>query len=130
VGTAFWAAFQLPYSIIPPFSVVLGANLWAEWDTTNHVIAMWPRIRPRFDLRINADMTATLFNEFVLYTPEADISRTEYLANRIGFLYSWNFKPKSWLYLALNDYRAQDENGDLQHQYTISAIKVKYLVYF
>ncbi len=121
---------QCAYSIIPPLSVVLGGNLWAEWDTANHVIAMWPRIRPRIDLRVNADMTATLFNEFVLYTPEADIGRTEYLANRIGFLYSWNFKPKSWLYIALNDYRTQDEYGDLQHQYTISAIKVKYLLYF
>jgi hypothetical protein len=41
-----------------------------------------------------------------------------------------NFSPKSWIYIALNDYRAQDEHGRLQPQYSIGAIKAKYLLYF
>jgi len=123
-----WLRFA--YSIIPPLSITLSTNLWVEWDTTNQIIAMWPRIRPRLDFRINADMTMSLFDEFVMYTPETDFGKTELLSNRLGFLYSWNFRPKSWLYVALNDYRAQDETGNVQPQYRIAAVKATYLVYF
>jgi hypothetical protein len=45
-------------------------------------------------------------------------------------LFSWNFMPKSWFYFAVNDYRKQDDFGELQPEYTIGAIKAKYLIYF
>lgn len=126
--SANWLRFA--YSIIPPLSIVLSTNLWVEWDTIGTVLAMWPRIRPRLDFRINADMTMALFDEIVMYTPQTNLGETEFIANRLGFLYSWNFRPKSWLYIALNDYRAQDETGSLQPQYRIAAIKATYLFYF
>jgi hypothetical protein len=122
--------FFMGYSIIPQMSIVLSGNLWVEWDTTNTIIAMWPLIRPRLDFRFNADMSLSIFNEFVMQTPNAEIGNTELLTNRLGLLFSWNFSPKSWIYIALNDYRAQDEHGRLQPQYSIGAIKAKYLLYF
>jgi len=91
---------------------------------------MWPRLRPQVFIRFNADMNLSIFDELVYAIPETNWGETELLTNRVGMLFSWNFLPKSWLYIALNDYRAQDAFGDLQHQYTISAIKAKYLVYF
>ncbi len=122
--------FSYSYSIIPNLSVGLAGNLWIEWNDNGSIIAMWPRLRPQVFIRFNADMNLSLFDELVYATPETDWGETELLANRVGMLFSWNFLPKSWLYIALNDYRAQDAYGDLQHQYTISAIKAKYLVYF
>lgn len=122
--------FSYSYSIIPNLSVGLATNLWIEWGEEGGIIAMWPRLRPQVFIRFNADMNLNLFNELVYATPGTNLGDSELLANRFGLLYAWNFLPKSWLYIALNDYRAQDEFGDLQHQYTISAIKAKYLIYF
>ncbi|MGD9380773.1 MAG: hypothetical protein PVI51_09410, partial [candidate division WOR-3 bacterium] len=104
-------------------------NLWVEWDTTNTVVAMTPRIRPRIDIRFSADKSLAIFNDILLETPGTEIGETEFVNNRFGFLFSWNFLPKSWLYIALNDFR-EHEYERLEPQYTIAAIKAKYLIYF
>jgi hypothetical protein len=121
--------FFFGYSIMPPMSIVLSGNLWIEWDTTNTIVAMTPRIRPRIDIRFSADKSLAIFNDILLETPETRIRDTEFASNRFGFLFSWNFKPKSWLYVALNDLREQT-GEKLEPVYTIAAIKVKYLLYF
>ncbi|MCW4043404.1 MAG: hypothetical protein NWE90_06740, partial [Candidatus Bathyarchaeota archaeon] len=122
--------FSYTYSIIPQLSISLASNLWIEWDTHNTIIAIWPMLRPRMDIRFNADMSLTIFNEIVTQTPGTNFGELDLLSNRFGLLFSWNFKPKSWLYIALNDHRIQDEGGGLQPLYQIGAIKAKYLIYF
>jgi len=121
--------FFFGYSIIPPMSIVLSGNLWVEWDTTNTIIAMTPRIRPRLDIRFSADKSLAIFNDILLETPGTEIGETKFINNRFGFLFSWNFLPKSWLHVALNDFR---EHGveKLEPVYTIGALKIKYLLYF
>ncbi len=122
--------FTYNYSIIAPLSVGLSANIWTEWDTLNNLIGITEVVRPNVFLRPQANLFISLFNECVMMTPGKDLGKTDLLANRIGLLLSWNFQPKSWLYIALNDYRTQDQQGQLQPQYQIGAIKVKYLLYF
>ncbi len=125
--------FSYSYSVIPNLSVGLATNLWIEWNDENSIIALWPRLRPQIYIRFNADMNLNIFDELVMSTTETDFGDTELLSNRVGMLFQWNFLPKSWLYIALNDYRARDaenEEGGLQPQYLISAIKAKYLIYF
>ncbi|MBN2621434.1 carbohydrate binding family 9 domain-containing protein [candidate division WOR-3 bacterium] len=122
--------FTLSYSILPSWSTGVFINHWIEWDTTNTIISMMSRVRPNFFFRFTANMSLSLFSEFVTLTPESDFNETELYSIRPGLLYTWNFRPKSWIYIALNDYRAQDATGDLQHQYMIGAVKVKYLLYF
>jgi hypothetical protein len=117
------------YSIIPQMSIVLSGNVWAEWDPDNSLVAVWPLIRPRLDITFSADKRLAIFNEFVLQTPGSNWGETEWISNRFGLLFSWNFMPKSWLYFAINDYRSL-EGERLEPQYTIAAIKAKYLVYF
>ncbi len=121
--------FFFGYSIIPPMSIVLSGNLWIEWDTTNTIVAMTPRIRPRLDIRFSADKSLAIFDDILLETPGTKIGETKFVNNRFGFLFSWNFLPKSWLYVALNDFR-ENENDSLEPVYTIAALKVKYLIYF
>jgi hypothetical protein len=91
---------------------------------------MTPIFRPRIDLRLNADISLGIFTEFVMETPGTSLGDADLLSMRTGFLFSWNFLPKSWLYIALNDYREQDVAGQLQPEYSIGAIKAKYLIYF
>ena len=68
-----------------------------------------------------------------VHAPETEgfhITPLDVMQVRTSALFSWNFLPKSWLYIALNDYHAQDMTGELQPNYTIGAIKAKYLFYF
>ena len=121
--------FRVGVSVIPEISLSLHSNVWAEWDTLNAVIGFTGVTTPRIDCRVNADMSLTLFNEFVLQTPEMDFDATELTSSRFGLLFSWNFLPKSWLYVALNDYRER-EAGEFRLQNRIGAVKAKYLMYF
>jgi len=118
------------YSIISPLSMTLTSNIWMEWDTTNTILASWSVVRPRFDLRVTPTMTLSAFDEMVFVAPGTDLASSTHLSNRVGALFSWNFAPKSWIYVALNDYQSQDNNGFMKPQYTISAFKAKYLLYF
>jgi hypothetical protein len=123
-------SFVYNYSIIDQLSAGINTNLWVEWDTTGTVISMYHRVRPNMLFRFNADARVSLFSELVMLTPGTEYGKTELYSNRIGALFSWNFRPKSWIYLALNDYHAQDELGNIAHQYQIGAVKMKYLFYF
>jgi len=123
-----WLSYR--YSIIPKMSISLSSNLWVEWDTLNTIIAITPRLTPRINIRMNADMSLDIFNEFVFTTPGTNFSEGEWLTNRFGFLFSWNFRPKSWIYIAINDYRVRNDEGILQIENQIGAIKAKYLMYF
>ena len=111
-------------------SAGFSGNLWIEWDTLENTVAMTPLFRPNVNFRFNADMSLNIFDEFVMSTPKTEIGNTELYSNRLGLLFSWNFKPKSWLYIAVNDYQEQDALGSLKPQYRIAAVKVKYLIYF
>ncbi len=121
---------SLTYTPIPRISFILNGNMWTEWDTTSTIISVTPRLTPRLRLNLSKDMTLSIFNEFVMETPYTDFGETELLSNRIGLLFSWNFSPKSWIYIALNDYRVQNGGGQLELENQIGAIKAKYLFYF
>jgi hypothetical protein len=80
-------------------------------------------------------MSLRITTEFVMqHAPETDgfhISPIDLRRIRTSALFAWNFMPKSWLYIALNDYHTQDYmTGELEPVYTIGAIKAKYLFYF
>ncbi len=121
---------SVSYSIVPPLSVTLNANLWQEWDDAGKPLAIWPLLRLSPNYRITADMTLSAFDELFYYAPGTHATLAKLQTNRVGMLFSWNFAPKSWLYVALNDYQEIDGNGTMRPQYTISAVKVKYLLYF
>jgi hypothetical protein len=124
----------LSYSIISPLSTTLTSVLWIEWNQNKRIAAMTPILRPRLDCRITARMSLSLFNEMVAATPGTDLGKTRLQTDRFGLLYSWNFSPKSWLYVALNDYNSLDytvnPDGEMTQRYAIGAIKARYLMYF
>lgn len=122
--------FTYNHSLIQNLSVGLSGNIWIEWDTLSSITAVTPRLRPNAMIRFNADMKLTLFTELVMATPGTSFDQTDLVSARAGALFSWNYLPKSWLYIALNDYRLQDPAGDLRSQYQIWAIKAKHLIYF
>jgi hypothetical protein len=122
--------FTYNYSIIQQMSVGISVNWWIEWNTLNKVLATTPLLRPNINIRFTSNMGLTIFSELVMQTPQANFDSTDLYSVRTGALFSWNFLPKSWIYVALNDARSDDAYGKLQPRYQIGAIKVKYLFYF
>jgi hypothetical protein len=120
-----WMSF-VPFSQL---SLITYGDFVIEWDPTGELHAITPIWTPRVEYQINADMDISLYSEFVFLTEAGDLSTTEIYSNRIGFLFSWNFSPKSWLYVAFNDLRRDEGNG-LELIERIGAVKVKYLIYF
>jgi hypothetical protein len=126
------------YSIVPPVSVTLSSNLWLEWDNGRTPLAMFPVLRPRMDYRITPYMSLSVFDELFGSAPGFHPTLSKLQTNRMGLIYSWNFRPKSWLYVAVNDFSALQPEIDgaalwqerMRHQYLISAVKMKYLLYF
>jgi len=127
-----WLSFS--YSIISPLSTSISSFLVIEWNPDKEIVAMTPIFRPRVDYRITAQMTLSVFNEMVAATPGTELGKTRLQTDRFGLLYSWNFSPKSWLYIALNDYNSLDytsnPDGEMTQRYAIGAIKARYLLYF
>ena len=112
-----------------------GSNYW-ECDPAGKVAGVTTILRPRIDYRINAQMSFNVYDEVVLLTPGTQFDSTRLATNRVGFLYSWNFLPKSWLYIALNDFRIRKEPAvhypweGLKLVNRVGAIKLRYLFYF
>jgi hypothetical protein len=131
-----WLADQLSswiwfaYFPISPLSLSSSIDLVFEWNSAGDIAAITPYVTPRIEYKFNANMEVALYSELVFETDVDNLNDVEINSNRIGFLFSWNFRPKSWLYIAFNDCRVQDEEGRLQLQNRIGAIKVKYLLYF
>jgi hypothetical protein len=100
-----------------------------EWDPYGELHAITPIWIPRIEYQITAHMDISLYSEFVFVTEEGRLNTAEIYSNRIGFLFSWNFSPKSWFYVAFNDLR-EDTGEGLQLTERIAAVKIKYLLYF
>ncbi len=121
----FWGA----YYPISPLSLSTEIDFVVEWDPDHNIAAITPYATPRIEYKITRDMDIAVYSQLVFQTEDGDLSYSEIYSNRIGFLFSWNFRPKSWFYIALNDYRVNFGNG-LASQERIGAVKLKYVIYF
>ena len=77
---------------------------------------------------------------FKLYVDNVFSSESQKLERLIvGFLFSYNFLPKSWVYFAINDFRDRSEEYDVDNNLLPSrlhvtnraaVLKLKYLYFF
>ena len=129
IADQLWIWHWMSFVPISQLSLITYGDFIMEWAPNGELHAITPIWTPRIEYRINADMDIALYSEFVFLTEDGDLSTAEVYSNRIGFLFSWNFMPKSWLYVAFNDLR-RDEGEGLELTERIGALKVKYLIYF
>ncbi len=135
VANRFSDWFVLNYYLLGRVAVTFNCNNWWECEPSGKVAGVTSVFRPKLDFRIDSRVSFNVYSELVLVTPETQFGDTELAANRLGFLFSWNFMPKSWLYVAFNDYRTDEtlfgEDGNtLSLADRVGAVKLRYLVYF
>ncbi len=149
----FWGGYSKTYNFnlnfVAPYSwfganvdwnaadiLTLGTsyNMWTEWDPSGGLVDITYDARPYFSI------TPVNNLNFRIYVDNLYDKSSRHLEQIIGgFLFSYNFLPKSWIYFAYNevDNRSDryDINGNLLPQKMhVSAragvFKVKYLYYF
>jgi len=124
-GGGAWFTYYLAGKV----AMMLGLNSYWEMDTIGRVVAVTSPLSPRLDFRFDSRLNFNIYDNIVLETPETRFSDTRVVSNRVGFLVSWNFLPKSWLYVALNDFRT-DRGEGLNLVNRVGAVKLRYLFYF
>jgi hypothetical protein len=122
-----WATFT--YYLFGRIALMLSGNNWWECDPEGRVAGVTSVLRPKADFRINATIAFNVYSELVFQTPGTEFDSTRFAGNRVGFLFSWNFRPKSWLYVALNDLAA-DRGEGLELASRVAAVKLRYLFQF
>ncbi len=102
----------------PSLSFEVEVNSTVEFDTTNRVERLDWIFRPRLGYALTKDIYLRLYAEPNLVTQ----------IHNINVLLAWNFRPKSWLYFALNESR-DNRTGDERLQSRIVVLKAKYLFF-
>lgn len=114
----------------------LGASydMFIEGDPDNNIEDITYNARPYFSLTPFNNLNLRVYVDNV-YVRSSD--RIESII--IGFLFSYNFSPKSWIYFAFNEFRDRSEEYDstgnllserLHVTERAAVLKVKYLYYF
>ena len=104
------------------FSVSLSGNTWIEHKPDGSIEETTYRLRPTVFFSPMTGMSFSLYEE----TPIVDGEGV--LSIRIGVSFKYNFLPKSWIYIAYNDYQwRRSEDGVFDPQQRVFAVKVKHL---
>lgn len=107
------------WQINPSFKSWLGINSTVEWDTVGKVEAVGWILHPTFRYALTKDLHLRIYSELNLDT------KIHYL----NLLISYNFRPKSWIYLAFNESR-DDSESKFKLFERIAVVKIKYLFFF
>jgi len=105
------------------FSLSLSGGSWIEHKPDGTVEEATYRLRPTVYFSPTTGMSFSLYEE----TPIVDGEGV--LSVRIGLAFMYNFLPKSWIYVAYNDYQwRRSEDGVFEPQIRVFALKVKHLI--
>lgn len=129
-----WMGLSVSWNALDNLQVGTSYNMWIEGNPAGGIQEITYNARPV--------VTFTPFNDlsFRLYVDNVFVRSTDRLERvLVGFLFSYNFLPKSWVYLAVNEARDRSEEyntgGPLEtsrmHVADRAAVlKVKYLHLF
>jgi hypothetical protein len=128
VGSSFgWHALKV-------LDLGTSLNAYVEWKPNHDVQDITYNARPFFSLTPLNDLNVRVYVDNVF------VRSTDHMEGMIfGFLFSYSFLPKSWVYLAVNEVRGRGDQFDpagnllpntLHVTDRVSVLKVKYLYYF
>ena len=134
VASYSWAGTSFGWNALNILSIGTSFNSYIESDPSGHIADITYNARPFFTLTPVNDVRLYLYIDNVYFR---STGRLEQLTT--GFLFSYNFLPKSWIYLAINDIRDRSDqidasgmmvSGKLHVLDQAAVLKMKYLYYF
>lgn len=129
-----WMGSNFGWHVLNVLDVGTSFNVFVEGNPENKIQDITYNARPYFSLTPLNDLNIRLYvdNVFVRST-----KRMQQII--VGFLFSYSFLPKSWVYLAINEIRDRSNEYDslgmllpprLHVTDRVSVLKVKYLYFF
>ncbi|MCU0643578.1 MAG: carbohydrate binding family 9 domain-containing protein [bacterium] len=129
-----WVGSFLEYQLLNELQVGTSADMFIEGNPSGAIEEITYNARPYFSVTPINNLNIRVYFDN-LFIRSSDRSEQTIF----GFLFSYNFSPKSWIYFAMNEIRAREKQFDsfdhllsnrLRIQDRVGVFKVKYLYYF
>ena len=129
-----WFGFEGEWKPFDILNVGTSYEMYIEGNPQGNIEDITYNARPYFSL------TPVNNLNFRVYVDNVFVRSTDRMERIIaGFLFSWNFSPKSWIYLAINEVRDRSDEYDINDNLLpnrmhttdrAGVFKIKYLYYF
>ncbi len=100
---------------------------WFKYTEDNVLSSVTVTLRPWIQFALFRNISLKFYSELNL--TGSSLSDQEEFSRMFAFLVSYNFAPKSWLYVGFNDFE-EKENSSFEPLEQRGLVKVKYLFYF
>jgi hypothetical protein len=129
-----WFGFSADWKALDILQVGTSYDMFIEGNPDGNIEDITYNARPYFSLTPINNLN------FRVYVDNVFVRSTDRMERIIaGFLFSWNFLPKSWIYFAINEFRDRSEEYDVNNNLLpnkmhttdrAGVFKIKYLYYF
>lgn len=126
LGYYNWILGELEWQALDILQIGTSGNVFIEGDPDKKIADVTYNARPFFSWTPINNLNVRLYVDGVYLRSSGRIEQV-----LSGFLFSYNFRPKSWIYLAINELRKPDSSySALNVADRVSVFKLKYLIYF
>ncbi len=129
-----WFGFHAEWKALDILEVGTSYDMFIEGDPDGNIEDITYNARPFFSFTPINNLN------FRVYVDNVFVRSTDRMERIIaGFLFSWNFLPKSWIYFAVNEFRDRSDEYDVNNNLLpnrmhttdrAGVFKIKYLYYF
>ena len=129
-----WFGFYVEWKALDVLQVGTSYDMFIEGNPDGNIEDITYNARPFFSLTPINNLN------FRVYVDNVFVRSTDKMERIIaGFLFSWNFLPKSWIYFAINEFQDRSEEYDVNNNLLpnrmhttdrAGVFKIKYLYYF
>lgn len=134
LGYYSWIGTSGSWRIIDELQIGTNYTMFIEIDPEHNVDDITFNARPYFSLTPINNLNLRMYVDNVFIRSTDKMQRII-----VGFLFSWNFLPKSWIYFAYNEFRDRSDEYDMNNNMLpnrmhvtdrAGVFKIKYLYYF
>lgn len=134
LGLFSWTNGSVEWRALDLLKVGTAVNVYTEWNPDNRIDDVTSNARPYFSLTPVNNLNVRVYVDNVYVRSTGKIQQVIG-----GLLFSYNFRPKSWLYLAVNEVRDRSPEyavdgallpNRLHLADRVAVCKLKYLFYF
>ena len=121
-----WVGGDFSWRMSSKLDIGTSLNTYFEGNPENEIEDVTWNARPYLSVTPVNDLNIRVYSDFLLSRSSGKLDQMI-----VGFLFSYNFLPKSWLHLAINDIRLRDEaHLPLKISEQAGVLKLRYLYYF
>lgn len=121
-----WLGAEASWKVADILQIGTSYDMWLEGNPNNNIEEITYNARPWFSFTPINDLN------FYMYVDNVFLRSTNKMERIfLGALFSYQFSPKSWIYLALNEIHDRNNpNRTMDMTDRVSVFKIKYLYYF